>query len=219
VRAVKLTLGVSIALIAIGGALTLTRSPPRVVRVGVKATSIAATIGGDAELCQANETLPAGASAIRLAIETFFGAKVRVKAYSGARVIAEGRQGADWTGSSVTVPITPLRQTVSHVKICATVGPTSELVAFLGTPTSARESAVWLSREQVLGNEEPLGSRLGVEYLAAGRGSWWSRILEVARHMGIGHALSGTWVTLLIAALMAAVGALAIGVTLRGSPR
>jgi hypothetical protein len=218
VRAVKVTLGVCVALIAIVGAFTLTRSPPRVVRVGVKTTAFAATISGDAEFCQANETLPAGASAIRLAIETYFGAKVHVKAYSGTRVIADGRQGNDWTGTSVTVPITPLKQTASHVKICATVGPNSELVAFLGAQASARDSAVWLSRERVDYEEEPLGYRIGVEYLVAGQGSWWTRILEVARHMGIGHALSGTWVTLLIAALMAAVGGLALRVTLRELP-
>ena len=53
------------------------------------------------------------------------------------------------------------------------------------------------------------------EYLAAGNRSWWSRILEVARHMGLGHALTGTWVVGLIAALMVAVGGLAIRVALR----
>jgi hypothetical protein len=71
------------------------------------------------------------------------------------------------------------------------------------------------SAAAVTSTGEPLAGRLGVEYLAASNRSWWSRILEVARHMGLGHALSGTWVVLLIAALMAAVGALAIRAVLR----
>ena len=96
VRNVRLTFGAGIALIVAVGALTLTHSPPRVVKKGVKATYLAATISGAAALCQANEALPAGVSAIRLSLEAFFGSKVRITAYQGSRVIAEGRRSADW---------------------------------------------------------------------------------------------------------------------------
>ena len=41
-----------------------------------------------------------------------------------------------------------------------------------------------------------------VEYLRAGHGSWWSRASSVARHMGLGHAASGTWIVFLLIALM-----------------
>jgi hypothetical protein len=40
----------------------------------------------------------------------------------------------------------------------------------------------------------------------------------VAQHMGLGRAYTGTWIALLVAALMAAVGALAIRLTLRTLP-
>jgi hypothetical protein len=163
------------------------------------------------ETCQGNEVLPAGVSAIRVSLLAYYGATVRVTASSGPRVLAEGGRGGEWTGGSVTVPITPLKRTVSHVTLCIAVGLNSEPIFLLGDETPAREAAVATG-------EGRLGGRVGVEYLAAGRGSWWSRILPVARRMGLGHALSGTWVVLLIAALVGAVGLLAVRLTLRELP-
>jgi hypothetical protein len=65
----------------------------------------------------------------------------------------------------------------------------------------------------------PIGQRLpgriDIEYLGSGQGSWWSRLLPVARHMGLGRAFSGTWIVLLVAAMVAAVGALAGRLVLR----
>jgi hypothetical protein len=211
VKAVKVTLGVSIALTLAIVAVTLTRSPPRVVRASsVGRGELGSTISEE-ETCQGNEVLPAGVSAIRVSLLAYYGARVRVTASSGPRVLAEGRRGGEWTGGSVTVPITPLKRTASHVTLCIAVGPNSEPIFLLGHGTPAREAAVATG-------EGPVGGRVGVEYLATGRGSWWSRILPVARHMGLGHALSGTWVVLLIAALVGAVGLLAVRLTLRELP-
>lgn len=215
-RDVKVTLGVGIALIVAAGVLTLTHSPPRVVRVGVQTRGTSALVTGDVEVCQANEVLPAGVSAIRLSLATYFGSTVRVRASSGSLVLTEGRRGPDWTGRSVTVPVTPLNHTASHVKLCFDVGPNSELVGFAGTPTFTPETAV--ARTGGTSAGRPINGRVGVEYLAAGQGSWWSRMLPVARHMGIGRALGGTWVALLIAALVAAGGFLALRLALRESP-
>ena len=203
-----MTLGVGIALLLAVGAVTLTHAPPRVVRVNTTSRILGGTITGNAELCQPNEVLPAGVSAIRLSAGAYFGPRIKVKAFAGSRVVTEGVQGPVWTGTSVTVPVKPVSQTTSHVKLCMEVGPNSELVFFKGVPAGANETAVY-------GSGAPLGGRVAVEDLAPGDGSWWSRILTVARHMGIGHALSGTWVVLLIAALVAAVGAFAVGLAAR----
>jgi hypothetical protein len=210
-RDVKVTLCVGVALLVIAGALTLTRSPPRVVRVGARATGRGPAFAGSAQFCQPNEVLPAGVSAIRVAVGAYFGSPIHVKATSGSRVLTEGARGPTWTGRSVTVPVTPLHYTASHVKLCVGIGPNSELIFLEGVASPARETAVF-------NNGQPIGGRIGVEYLAAGRGSWWSQILTVARHMGLGRAFSGTWVALLAAALMAAVGVLAVGLTLREFP-
>lgn len=219
------TLAVGIALMVAVGARTLTRSPPRVVGVsGPPADASLGYISGDGAICQGNEVLPGGVSAIRLAMVAFFGSNVRVLAYGGARVLTEGRRGPDWTGTSVTVPVKPVDHATSHVMLCLVLGPNSERVDFPGHLTPAREAAVtWNSRGTptpalAASEGEPLKGRIGVEYLASGRGSWWSRVRSVARHMGIGHFLSGRWVALLAAALMVAVGVLAVRLTLRELP-
>jgi hypothetical protein len=211
VRDVKLTIAVSLALTVAVGALTLTRSPPRLVGARAVETAELASTVDKAAACQANEVLPRGVTAIRLTLETLFGSGVLVRAYSTSRLLTEGRRAAGWAGGSVTVPVVPLNHTVSHVKICFQLLGNSEPVGVVGVRTPPREAAVSRAGQRLSG-------RFGVEYLAAGRGSWWSRALSVARHIGIGHAFSGTWVALLIAALMAAVGALALRVAWRELP-
>jgi hypothetical protein len=209
-RAVRVTLGVGIALIAAVGALALTRSPPRVVRAGTPSRVIRPLTVSDAEVCQANEVLPAGVNAIRVWLGAYFGSRVRVVALSNSQVLTEGARGPNWTGGAVTVPVTPQSHATSGVTLCFDAAPNSELL-YLGLAAAPRtESAVWRGKA--------LGARVDVEYLAAGRGSWWSRVLAVARHMGIGHALSGTWIVLLIAALVAGIGILAARLVVRELP-
>jgi hypothetical protein len=209
-RDVKVTLGVGVALIAAVGALTLTRSPPRVVRVGAPSRAIFPLTVSSAEVCQANEVLPAGVSAIRVWLGAYFGSRVRVVALANSQVLTEGVRSPNWTGGAVTVPVTAQSHATSGVTLCFDAAPNSELLYLGVAPASQAESAVWRGKA--------LGARVGVEYLAAGRGSWWSRILTVARHIGIGHALGGTWVVLLIAALAAAVGVLAVRLVVRELP-
>jgi hypothetical protein len=204
------TFVVGIALVVALVAVVLTRSPPRLVSGGTPTEGLLGSAASSFESCQAGEVIPAGTSAIRLSLETYLGAKVRVTAYSGTRVLAQGRRGPEWTGTSVTVPIKPLGYTASNVKLCIAVGPNSQPVFIQGSQAPRLDAAVV--------NGEPIDGRVGVEYLASGQGSWWTRILTVARHMGLGHALSGTWVVLLIAALVAGCGLLAVGLTLGELP-
>ncbi len=209
-RKVKVTLATGVALLAVVVAVTLTRAPPQVLRGSSRAETEFTRIFGDGELCQANEVLSAGTTAVRFVLPAFFGARVQVTAFSGSHMLTRGTRNPDWTGETVTVPITPLTRS-ARVKLCFTLGPNSEPLDIVGVKTPLKQAAVWQ-------NGEPLGGRLSVEDLGSGRRSWWSRILEVARHMGLGHALNGTWVVLLIAALMAAVGVLAMRLALRELP-
>lgn len=227
-RKVAITLAVGIVLIGAVSAAALTRSPPRVARVGVPAGDAKdAPLGkvlGDATICQPGETLPAGVSGVRIGMWAFYGAKMHVRVYSGSRILTEGTRGPNWTSDSVTVPIRPIAHQASGVTVCIGIGPNSQPLLLLGASTAEKESAT-----AALGVHAPtlaaaasshalLGGRIGLEYLSAGRGSWWSRLSSVAEHMGLGRAFSGTWVTLLVAALMAAVGALALRLTLRVLP-
>lgn len=96
-------------------------------------------------------------------------------------------------------------------------------MTILGVLASEQETAAVLTSRRIRPatatvNAVPLGGRVGVEYLAAGRGSWWSRLSSVAAHLGLGRAYSGAWIALLVAALMAAVGVLAVRLTARELP-
>jgi hypothetical protein len=208
VRVVKVTLAVGVVLLVAVCAYALTRTPPRVLRAGAKPAGLLSALSGDGEACQENEVLPAGTTGIRLSLAAYVGARIRVAAYSDSRVLTEGRRGPDWTGTSVTVPVAPLRQSVSDVAVCFAVGPNSESLFLLGTETPTAEA-------MTLPTGERLSGRLDIDYLGAGQGSWFSRLLPVARRMGLGRAFSGTWIVLLIAALMGAVGVLAGRLALR----
>ncbi|HEY4809454.1 MAG TPA: hypothetical protein VIH71_00205 [Solirubrobacteraceae bacterium] len=208
VRVVKLTLVVGVAVLIGVVAYTLTRSPPRVLRAGLTPQTVLSPLEGAGEACQGDELLPAHTSAIRLSIVAYIGARMRLTVYSGSQILTEGSRGPDWTGTSVTVPVKPLARTVSNVKLCVDVGPNSEAIYLFGreTPPAQALSVPTGGR---------LSGRLDVAYLGSGKGLWWSRVLTVARHMGLGRAFSGTWIALLIAALVGAVGVLAAGLTLR----
>jgi hypothetical protein len=208
VRVVKLTLGVGVVLLIAVCSYALTRTPPRVLQAGPKATGYVGGFAGTAAACQPGETLPAGASAIRLSIGAYVGARIRVGVYSGSGVLTEGSRGPDWTGTSVTVPVTPLSHSASDVRVCFSISPNNEPIFLLGREVPAAQALTTPTGETLAG-------RLEIEYLGAGQGSWWSRILPVARHMGLGRAFSGTWIVLLIAAMVAAVGILAGGLALR----
>jgi hypothetical protein len=227
-RKVTVTIVVGIALIAAVVVVTLTRTSPRVLRVGLPGglatnRTVLDLVTGETAVCQTNEVLPAGASDIRISLWAFFGPQVHVIAYRGSQILTQGRRSADWTSDSVTVPIKPLNQATSHVRLCVVAKPNSEAMFILGAPSPTRKAALISNSgtptpEGGVGEEQPLKGRMGVEYLAAGRSSWWSRVLSVARHMGLGRAFTGTWITALVAALMTAAIALTLRLTLRELP-
>lgn len=208
-RDVKWTFGLGIALILALLAVTLTHSPPRVLRSNAPAPNAQlATLIAPGEICQEHESLPAGVTAIRLSAGAYFGSPVHVTVSDGTQLLTQGRRGAEWTGSSVTIPVTPLSRGVSNAKLCLDAQPVSELMYFQGVATpSARDSAT-------LGGQR-IGGKLLVEYLGDGRGSWWSRIGSIVDHMQFGRAFSGKWIVWLIVTLMALVALLALRLPLR----
>jgi hypothetical protein len=222
VRNVRITLALGTALLLAVGAFVLTRSPTRVLAVnGPRASSPLISSAGDLSICQRHETLPAGTRAIRLSMWAFFGWKIHVTVYSGARVITEGARGPNWTSTEVTVPVRPLGETASDATLCFATGPNSEPEQILGNPAPESRAATLFEpgvpavRARTLGS---LPGRVGAEYLASSSGSWWSQILAVARRMGLGRSFAGTWISLLAALLMVGVGVLAVRLTLREIP-
>ncbi len=220
-RNVTVTLVLGIALLLLIGAVTLTRSPPRVVRVSGRPETVVAHFAGDIAFCQGGEVLPAGVSAVRVSTWAFLGYDVHVKLYRGTQLLAAGHRGSDWTSDSVTVPVKALPYASPEATLCFAIGPNTEPVIILGTLTPPRRAAVVLrgsALSPAAAGNEVLPGRVAVEYVAAGRGSWWSRAGSVAERMGLGRAFSGTWITFVILALMLGVAALAVRLTLHELP-
>jgi hypothetical protein len=209
-RIIKLTFAVGGVLLVIVCAYVLTRSPLKVLRAGAPPRVVLTAFYANGEACQPNEVLPAHASAVRLSLVAYVAAPIHVTAYSGSQVLTQGSRGADWTGTSVTVPVKPLNYSASDVTLCFSLSPNSQAIYLFGSEVPAAEAMRISTGQQI-------PAKLDVEYLAVAKGSWWSRILPVARRMGLGRAFSGTWIVLLIAALVAAVAALAGRLTLRES--
>jgi len=196
---VRVALAAGLALMAIAVGATLTDSPPTVAWTdSTPLTEPLTQTMRSARVCQADEMLPRGTSAVRLSLFAIFGPRLTVKAYAGGRVLTSGVRDAGWTGEVVTVPVQPVRHGASHVKLCFALGRTSEVIGMIGGPASPGQA-------RAVGDGQQLGGRMRIEYVKPGRRSWWSLAPSVARRMGLGHTAAGTWIVLLLLAVMAAV--------------
>jgi hypothetical protein len=224
---VTITLLASLAAMTAAVALVLGGSPPRIARAnGPLGSNSLGVTQAEATICQPNETLPAGASAIRVSLVAFLGSNMQVVVLHDGQVVTQGSRNPAWSGSTATIPIKPVDRTISNAKLCIAFTPNSELLQVFGTRvTRANESdqALFFKSNPrapglPIGRGTPLRGRVAVQYLAPGKDSWWSRIGSVTEHMGFGHFISGSWVALLAAALMAATGVLTVRLALREQP-
>ena len=195
-------LGAGLLLLAVALIVTLSGAPLVVAHDNATPANeplVEARSGSGA--CQGGEVLPAGISAIRLTLVAAAGPRVNVTVFSGGRVIAAGATASGWTSGAVTVPVKPLAHAVSPARICFELGQSVEKVQLGGSRTAAAVAASDLAGK-------PLSGRFTIEYMHTGSSSWWSLAKTVARHIGLGHAPSGTWIVLL---LLVAMGALVAG--------
>jgi hypothetical protein len=203
------TLAVGLALVTAAIGLTLSGSPIAVIHANstVAQGAIAEARGG-VQACQGDEELPSGTSAIRLSLTSASGSQVSVQALSGSRVLTSGAVESGWIGGSITIPVRPVVHTTSHARICLKLGKSTEQVALVGQPTSGAVAATSSAGARLPG-------RIKIEYLRADRSSWWSAAPAVVKRMGLGRAPSGSWIVLLIGALMGVAVVLASWVTLK----
>lgn len=197
---IALAAGLTITVLAIG--VVLSGAPSSLA--GTNAISADANLGGtnqSSSVCQGNEVLPSGTSAIRLTLVAEIGPKVTVAARSGGQVLTHGTRGSGWTGGTVTIPVTRVSRTTSDVDICATLGRPVETIRVFGQRTPKALALTANGGQKLLG-------RMGIEYLRSGHASWLSLLPMIARRMGLGHAWGGTWIVFFL------LGAMASGVTL-----
>ncbi len=196
---VRTALGVGLAVVAAAFVATLSHSPLTVARGNLSTAGGFVTTSQPARACQAEEALPRGTSAIRLALLTVLGPQVTVRVLSGSRVVTQGSHPPGWSSGAVTVPVTPVAHAVAPVKVCFTLSAMNAPVTLRGWPTRRAVAA--------LSSEGPLPGRMGVEYLRPSR-PWWSSAASVIRRLGYGHAADGAWDALLVVALVLAFIAL-----------
>ncbi len=203
-RSVKVALIGAIVLLAIAIGVVLSRAPLIVASTNfVPAEAPIAYTRGNATSCQTT-TLPRDTAAIRVALSGDAGPRLRITVLSGSRVVAQGERPAGWgILANVIVPIRALSQTVLIARICIAAGPTVDPIAVLGVPLSEHPP-----RE--LGLKDV---RLSLEYLRRGPKSWLSLVPSIFEHMGFGHAASGRLLPFLVLAMMIAVGAIAVRLT------
>jgi hypothetical protein len=139
-RGVRIALVAGLALTALGLALTLSSAP------AVVAPTRSVPIEGELEetqrgvsVCQGNETVPGGTTAIRLSLKAMLGPRIELKAFAGGRILTSGRSLAGWTSGAVTVPVRRVARTVTGAKVCLALAVRDETVMVLGghTPTSS----------------------------------------------------------------------------------
>jgi hypothetical protein len=196
---VRIAFVVGLLLLVVAICVTLTRAQPTVAGTDSTAlqTFVAETSNG-AGLCQQDETVPQGTTALRLSLYTIFGPWVAVRVYAGGHTIASGVRGAGWTGEGPTVRVSRVRRTVSNVKVCITFGRPLGQIKVDGSVTSPGHPMESADGQQLAG-------RMRIEYLEPGSHSWWSSASVVASRMGFGRWPAGTWIVFLAIALMVAV--------------
>ena len=204
----RVALVAGLALLVLALVIVLAQSPPRVL--GSNAVPVLSAVGyleGGAKGCEQGGTMPSGTSAIRLSFGSNIGPTVAVKAYAGSSLVTEGSRGSGWgIAETVTVPVRRLARTTSGSEVCVSLGPVTEPVEVHGAVLQTRTAGGSTRRVE----------RYRVEYLA-GSGSWWSRISEVARRLGLGHSPGGTWVVFLELLLMLAAAVIAVRLVLRAT--
>jgi hypothetical protein len=189
--------GVAALLVAI--AVLLAQSPLTVAFTNTTSQSedlMANVSQGVVKVCQREETVPSGITAIRLSLDSTFGPRVRLSIEAGGRRLVGATTGSGWTSREVTFAVRPLKRTVFPATLCASFHTQDELVQLLGTPSSSSMAA------RVQG--APLSGRVIVEYLEPGTATWASLASTIVHDMGLARAAEGAWYAYVALALMVA---------------
>jgi len=205
-----LALAGGLALLVVGLLVVLSGSPVTVIGTNAVADHHEVeVVEGGYHACQASGTLPAGTTAIRLSATANTGPRIKLKVFAGGKLVTSGEREAGWgVDETVTVPVRRVPRTVDDAQICIKFGPVIEGIALNGTLLKTTNGA----------GETTSVPLLRFEYLRARHASWFSLLTTVARHLGLGHEPSGTWVVLVLLGLMVAIAVLATQLVLRELP-
>ena len=194
---IPITLAIGLTLTATAVGVSLARTP--LVRVGTDGTPLPTEIGATAvptTICQPEEVLPQGTTAIRISLLSLLGPRIKVQAKAGGRVVTSGETGYGWTGAVVQIPVKRVARTTAHATVCFTLAQRQQLVNLRGQNTPKAPA--------VTEGNQVLPGRMRMEYLRAGDRSWWSLIGSTAQRLGFNIGGSA-WIALLPLTLLLSV--------------
>jgi hypothetical protein len=192
-------LAAGLVAVAVGLGLVLLDSKPRQAGTNyVPEVAEALTLrGGDAEHCQDGEVIPADTAALRLLIGTFErpSPELRVTVREGGEVISAGSLAAGQPDGRVTIPIERVADLHAGADVCIEAR----------SPDEDRRTVLY-----------GMPGRAHLEWLRAGDESWFDLVGTVAHRFGLGKPfVSGGWVLLLAAGLLALAWFLGLRLVLR----
>ncbi len=198
---IRITIAIGVALLAVAVGVALVRSP--LVRAGTDGTPLPTEIGATSvptTVCQGEETVPAGTTAIRVSMLSLLGPRLKLVARSGGQLVTRGELGYGWTGAVVAIPVTRVLGTHPHTTICVSLAKRQQLVNLRGANTKFSPA--------VTEGKQVLTGRMRFDYLRPDSRSWLSLALPAARRLGLNIG-GGAGIVLIPLLLLLSVGTLA----------
>jgi hypothetical protein len=172
-------------------------------------------LGGQQHICQYNEIIPRGTTALRMTLGDYgkpgpplnvlISVARKVAGVSQLQQIARGRLAADWAEGVVLLPISRVRHQIAGAAVCLSNSGRTP-VAIAGLPDSAGDYGLYDLQD---GASTPYEIR--IDYMLPGHPSWFSLIGTLAHRMTLGkgsYVADIGWLAPLV--LMLALGTLAV---------
>jgi hypothetical protein len=190
---IAIAIALTLTLIAVG--ISLARSP--LVVAGTDGTPLPEEVGETSvptTVCQSEETVPQGTTAIRVSLLSLLGPRLTLQAKAGGQLITSGELGYGWTGAVVAIPVRRVASTYTHVTVCIAMAKRQQLVNLRGFHTKFAPATSE--------GGQVLPGRLRFEYLRPDKRSWLSLARPTARLMGLTVGGGGGIVVVLLMLVM-----------------
>ncbi|HXP37622.1 MAG TPA: hypothetical protein VN817_07635 [Solirubrobacteraceae bacterium] len=142
-------------------------------------------------LCEGNESIPRGTTAVVLWLGAFTGPRVELRIVADGTVISRGARSPGWSGRNVRISLDrPIPRSLL-ARVCFGLALRDETVSLYGDPARRSPAAAHLT-----------GERLRIEYLRPARYTWLSRFGSIASGLSLGRIPSGRWAPIVTILLM-----------------
>jgi hypothetical protein len=207
----RVAVALALALVLAGLVIVLSQRSQRLAgsnsQVVVSAYDLPVRAGH--QLCQYNETLPAGAAALRLFVGTLGhpGSPLEITVTGTHGALSRGRVAGGYRNGPLHVPITRVARDGGEGRLCirnrgrATMRFAGNLTPPFGGANTANAR---------------LGDVIRVDFLRPGRESWWDISPQIARRFGlVKTSFFGSWTLWFVLGLVVLSSTAAITLVLR----